>query len=52
MVKKGDTLSGLAARWFPQNPVYGLEWILAANPQIQDKNLIFIDQILKIPKKN
>ncbi len=51
-VKKGDTLSGLAERWFPQNPVYGLEWILAANPQIHDKNLILIDQLLKIPKKN
>ena len=39
-VKKGDTLSGIAARWFPEDPASGQKSILSANPQIDDKNRI------------
>lgn len=43
-VVSGDTMSGIAAKYgIPVNA------LIAANPQIQDPNLIFAGQILKIP---
>ena len=51
-VKEGDSLSAIAARWFPEDPASGLRSIVDANPQIHDENRIFVDQTLKIPKKN
>lgn len=43
-VKKGDTLSGIAAK-------YGVtqEAIMAINPSIKDPNKIYIGQVIKIP---
>jgi hypothetical protein len=49
-IKKGDTLSGIAAKWFPENPASGQKSILSANPWINDKNIIHESQILRIPK--
>jgi len=48
--RKGESLSQIALRFFPKNPKSGLESILAANPQIRDRNLILVGQTLKIPK--
>jgi general secretion pathway protein A len=50
-VLKGDKLSRIAARWFPEDPESGMKSILAANPQIHNKNLILTGQTLRIPKK-
>jgi len=49
-IKNGDTLSGIAAKWFPENQAYGQKSILSANPWINDKNMIHAWQILRIPK--
>ncbi len=49
-VQKGDTLSGIAAKWFSENQAYGQKSILSANPGINDKNMIHARQILRIPK--
>ncbi len=49
-VQEGDTLSGIAARFFPENPVSGQRAILAANPQISNKDYIQAGQSLRIPK--
>ena len=49
-IKRGDTLSGIAVRWFPEDPASGQKSILSANPQIDDKNRIMEGQILRIPK--
>ncbi len=48
-IKRGDTLSGIAVQWFPENPASGEKSILSANPQIDDKNRILEGQILRIP---
>lgn len=50
-VKKGDSLSRIAARCFPDEPVLGLKKILQANPKIRDKDLILIDQSLNVPRE-
>jgi general secretion pathway protein A len=49
-VKKGDSLSRIAARFFPNDPASGLKRILQANPQVRDKDLILIDQSLNVPQ--
>ena len=48
-VKKGETISEIAVRWFPENPASGQKSILSANPEIDDKNRILEGQILRIP---
>ncbi len=48
-VQKGDTLRGIAAEWFPEDPAAGEKSILSANPWIGDKNWILVGQILRIP---
>ncbi len=50
-VKRGDSLTAIAAKWFPQNPGSGLKEIVAANPGVHDQNRILIDQTLTIPRK-
>jgi LysM repeat protein len=49
-VKKGETLSRIAARWFPEDRASGEKSILSANPRIHNKNRILAGQILRIPK--
>jgi type II secretory pathway predicted ATPase ExeA/LysM repeat protein len=49
-VKKGDTLTGIAEQWFPEDSESGQKSILSANPEINDKNRIKKGQILRIPK--
>ena len=49
-VKKGDTLSAIAALWFPEDPESGQKSILSANPEIDDRDLIYEGQVLRIPK--
>ncbi|MGO9691572.1 MAG: AAA family ATPase [Syntrophobacteraceae bacterium] len=48
-IKKGDTLRGIAARWFPEDPASGEKLILSANPQIDDGNRMIVGQPLRIP---
>ena len=50
-VQRGECLSKIAARLFPEDTEYGMKVILAANPFIRDENLILEGQTLKIPKK-
>lgn len=50
-VQRGECLSKIAARLFPEDTEYGMKAILAANPFIRDENLILEGQTLKIPKK-
>ena len=49
-VKKGESLSQIAARWFPGDPESGKKSILAANPEIDDENLILTGQTLRLPR--
>ena len=49
-IKKGDTLSGIAIQWFPEDPAAGQKSILSANPRIHDKNRLLVGQILRIPE--
>ena len=49
-VKKGETISQIAARWFPEDPESGQKSIVSANPEIGNKNRIMKGQILRIPK--
>ncbi len=49
-VKKGESLSQIAARWFPEDPKSGQKSILVANPKIGNKNRILKGQILRIPR--
>ena len=49
-VKKGESLNQIAARWFPEDPESGKKSILAANPQIDDEDLILAGQTLRLPK--
>ena len=51
-VKKGDFLTKLAVKYFPEDVESGFRSIVAANPQIHDKNRILVDQTLKIPRKD
>ena len=48
-IKKGDTLKGIAARWFPEDPASGEKSILLANPQIDDGNRMIVGHPLRIP---
>ena len=48
-VQKGDTLKGIAAEWFPEDPAAGETSILSANPRIYNKNRLFAGEILRIP---
>jgi hypothetical protein len=50
VVKKGDTVIGIASMFFPNNKVDGVKKILAANPQIDDVNRIYPGQKLVIPE--
>lgn len=47
-VKPGETITGIARQWYPQNPQAGLLEILRANPRIVDANLIRPGQVLKL----
>jgi nucleoid-associated protein YgaU len=49
LVKKGDTLTGIASRFFPANPLAGVKKILANNPMLDDKGRIYPGQELIIP---
>ena len=48
-VNKGDTLRGIAARWFPEDPVSGEKSILSVNPQIDGGSQMIAGQTLRIP---
>ena len=50
VVKKGDTLMGIASQYFPDNKEDGLKKILAANPVIDDKDRIYEGQKIVIPE--
>jgi type II secretory pathway predicted ATPase ExeA/LysM repeat protein len=50
VVKKGDTLFGIASRFYPKNKAEGLKKILAANPLIGGTNRIYPGQKLIIPE--
>ena len=49
-VKNGDTLIGIAARFFPNNKLDGVKKIIAANPGLNDVNQINAGQKLIIPE--
>ena len=49
VVKKGDTLSKIASRFFPENQVDGVKIILSANPKVEEINRIYTGQKLIIP---
>ncbi|MBI5591090.1 MAG: AAA family ATPase [Deltaproteobacteria bacterium] len=49
-VKKGDTLNGIASRFFPENIADGVKIILAANPVVDDMDRIYAGQELIIPE--
>jgi nucleoid-associated protein YgaU len=50
VVGKGDTLIGIASRFFPGNKADGVQKILSTNPTVDDKNRIYSGQILVIPE--
>jgi len=50
VVKRGETLSGIAAQWFPEDPKLGEKLIIRANPKLGDKHRIRAGQALKIPR--
>jgi type II secretory pathway predicted ATPase ExeA len=50
IVKDGDTLTGIASKFFPKNVAEGIKEILAINPMIDDKDRIYIGQELIIPE--
>jgi general secretion pathway protein A len=50
VVKNGDTLFGLASRFFPKNKVDGVKKILAANSMVDDMHRIYPGQKLIIPE--
>ena len=50
-VKKGESLTKIAAQWFPEDLEAGKKSILAANAQIRDENRILAGQTLKVPRK-
>jgi general secretion pathway protein A len=49
-VKNGDTLLGIASRFFPEDKLNGMIKILAANPMIDDIDRIYTGQELIIPE--
>lgn len=49
-VRKGDTLFGIASRFFPGNKADGVKKILAANPMVNDTHRIYPGQKLVIPQ--
>jgi general secretion pathway protein A len=51
VVQKGENLTLIATRWFPENPLAGKRMILSANPYIHDEDLIVTGETLQIPKK-
>jgi len=51
-IRKGETICRIAAQFFPENPDAGIESILAANPQLRNKNRIMTGQTLRIPQDN
>ena len=52
VVKKGDSLIGIASRFFPKNEVVGVKKILTANPMVDDRHRIYPGQKLIIPETN
>ncbi|ABK17192.1 AAA family ATPase [Syntrophobacter fumaroxidans] len=50
VVKRGETLSRIAAQWFPEDPKLGEKLIIRANPKLGDKHRIRAGQALKIPR--
>ncbi|HOI95442.1 MAG TPA: AAA family ATPase [Syntrophobacter fumaroxidans] len=52
VVKRGETLSGIAAQWFPEDPKLGEKLIIRANPKLGDKHRIRAGQALRIPRTN
>jgi general secretion pathway protein A len=50
IVKDGDTLQGIAYRFFPGDKDKGLKKILKANPKINNMNLIYRGQKLIMPE--
>jgi general secretion pathway protein A len=48
-IKRGETLSGIAARLFPEDPASGEKSLLSANPEINDRNRILDGQSLRVP---
>ena len=49
VVKEGDTLMGIASRFFPDDKAEGVKKILALNPMIDNRNRIYKGQELIIP---
>jgi general secretion pathway protein A len=49
VVKEGDTLMGIASRFFPNDKAEGVKKILAVNPMIDNRNRILKGQELIIP---
>ena len=49
VVREGDTLLRIASRWYPENPDSGLRMILAANPQVTNRDRIYPGQRLTLP---
>jgi len=52
VVHRGDSLSKIAARLFPQDPESGKRLILSANPGILNQNRILVGQTLRVPRKS
>jgi type II secretory pathway predicted ATPase ExeA len=52
LVKKGDTLSIIASRVYPGSEEQGLEAVILGNLEIRNRDLIFPDQVVFLPRVN
>ncbi|HYA39794.1 MAG TPA: AAA family ATPase [Syntrophobacteraceae bacterium] len=50
-VRKGESLSKIAKRLFPDDPEFGRRLILSANPHLVNQDLIFAGRTLRVPRK-
>jgi phage tail protein X len=50
LVRDGDTLVGIASRFYRHDPLHALPALLAANPEITDRNLIYPGQAIALPE--
>jgi type II secretory pathway predicted ATPase ExeA len=50
VVADGDTIAGIAARYYPNDPVRSIPILLASNPEITDRNLIYPGQAIILPE--
>lgn len=50
IVQDGDTIAGIASRYYPDDPHRSIRALLAANPHITNRNLIYPGQSITLPE--